>query len=151
MMKKICCFAGHSELYNQDKIYNELLKLIEKLIVEENVSEFFVGNYGAFDRISARAISTLKEKYPMLQLNLLIPYLTSDINKNNGYYTKIYDNILIADIPQKTPKKFGILKCNEYMIKSSDYLICYLNHSWGGAYKTLQFAKKKKHIKIFYL
>lgn len=146
-----CCFAGHSKIYNTDDIYDNLIRLIEKLIIEENVSEFWVGNYGDFDGLSAKAIRCLKEKYPDIQINLVIPYLTSAINEYKELYYNKYDYILMADLHERTPKKFWILKCNEYMVNSSDFIICYVQHSWGGASKTLEYAQKKKHIKIFNL
>ena len=64
-----------------DDRYDNLVNLIEKLIIEENVSEFWVGNYGNFDGLSAKAVRCLKEKHPDIQINLVIPYLTSDIHK----------------------------------------------------------------------
>ena len=30
------------------------------------------------------------------------------------------------------------------VVSKSDYLICYVQYNFGGAYKTLQYAKKKK-------
>lgn len=146
-----CCFAGHSKIYHREEIYDNVVNLIEKLIKEENVSEFWVGNYGSFDTLSARAVRSLKGKYPEIQLNLVIPYLTSQINKNKEMYYRDYDNILMADIPERTPQKFRILKCNEYMVKNSDFIICYVERSWGGACKTLEYAKREKQIKIYNL
>lgn len=150
-MPKRCCFAGHSKLYDTDDIYAHLLRMVETLIVEEGVTEFWTGNYGAFDRLSAKTVRTLKEKYPNIQLNLVIPYLTTGINEYKDFYHKNYDYILMADIPENTPKKFQILKCNEYMVNSSDFLVCYVQFSWGGAAKTVAYAQKKKHIKIWNL
>lgn len=91
-MSKRCCFAGHSKIYHTDDIYDKLVNLIEKLITVENVSEFWVGNYGTFDGLSAKAVRCLKEKYPEIQLNLVIPYLTSDINEYKELYYKNYDH-----------------------------------------------------------
>ena len=150
-MNKRCCFAGHSKLYHTDDIYNTLVNLIEKLVVEEDVSEFWVGNYGNFDSLSAKAVRYLKEKYPNIQLNLVIPYLTSGINEYKEIYYKNYDHILMSDLPEQTPKKFQILKCNEYMVDNSDFIVCYVQYSWGGAAKTLEYAQRKKHIEIFNL
>jgi len=147
-MNKKCCFAGHRELSDTDEIYNKLLTCIEKLIVEENVSEFWVGNYGHFDSLSAKAVREAKQKRPDVQLNLVIPYLTANINEYREIYYKNYDNILMADIPENTPKRFYISKCNEYMVQKSDFIICYVKYNWGGANKTLKYAQKKK-IKIF--
>lgn len=64
-----------------------------------------------------------------------------------SYYDK-YDNILVADIPLTTPKRLKIIKANEYMVNNSDFLICYIDHTWGGAFKTFDYARKRK-LKIF--
>lgn len=148
-MRKICCFAGHSSLLNRDTISQKLSSKIEDLIINNCITEFWVGNYGAFDSLSAFLVYELKKKYPFIELNLIVPYLTAEITNNKNLYFDIFDNILIADIPEKTPKQFHIIKCNEYMIKKSDFLICFVDFHWGGAYKTLEYAKRQKHIKIF--
>ena len=149
-MNNICCFAGHSEIYDSDIIYRQLISVLNELIEKEHINEFLVGNYGSFDKLSAKAVREIKSKYPKIKLNLIIPYLTSEINEFKESYYKNYDNILVADIPSEIPKKLHIIKCNQYMIEKSQFLICYVNHSWGGASKTLEFAKRK-NIKIINL
>lgn len=150
-MRRICCFAGHRSLPNKDDISEKLSYKIEDLIINEGVTEFWVGNYGAFDHLSSYTAKKLKEKYPDIELNLIVPYLTSDITENKKLYFEEFDNILLADIPEKTPKKFYIIKCNEYMIQKSDFLIAYVKFSYGGAYRTLEYAKKQNQIQIFNL
>jgi len=150
-MKK-CCFAGHSEIYtDKHLVYGMLKDKAEELIIEKGVKEFWVGNYGIFDHIATSAINELKKTYPDVLLMLIIPYLTKEINEYKEKYRKDYDEIIVSDIPEKTPRKYYIIKTNEYMINSCNYLICFVNHSWGGAAKTLEYAEKKKHIKIFNL
>ena len=61
-------------------------------------------------------------------------------------YSEIFDESIYPDI-EKTPPRFAIVKRNEWMINNSDFLIAYVEHNWGGAAKTLEYAKKKKHIK----
>lgn len=151
-MANICCFAGHSEIYGERDIISEnLYKIAKNLIINKNVSEFWTGNYGAFDGISAHVVRELKKEFPDIQINLVIPYLTKDINEYKEQYYKNYDNIIMAEIPEKTPNSCQILKCNQYMVNCSKFLICYVKHSWGGAAKTLEFAQKQKHIKIYNL
>ncbi len=147
-MKKRCCFAGHSKIYNTDEIYSNLIKHIERLIVEESVFEFMVGNYGSFDSLSAKAVRSLKVKYPEVSLELVIPYLTKSINEYKEMYYKNYDSILMADMPECTPQRLRILKCNEYMVNNSDFIICYVERRSGGAAKTFEFAEKKTNIEI---
>ena len=147
IVKKICCFTGHRKIHNPHEIYNKLLNTIEKIIINDNVKDFQMGNYGAFDRLVIRALNELKLKYD-IKTELIIPYLTKEINQNREEYYKNYNSITVADIPLSTPHKLRIIKCNEYMIKNCDYLICHIQHSWGGAYKTVSFAKKQKNISI---
>ena len=142
-MSKICCFAGHSKLFDTEQIYKKLLEAVESLIVNEGFEEFWVGNYGEFDRLSARAVREVKKRYPEIRLNLIIPYLTSEIKEYKEDYYKSYDEIITADIPENTPFKARIIKCNRFMTDKAKCLICFINHSWGGAAKTLEYAKKK--------
>lgn len=50
----------------------------------------------------------------------------------------------MADIPESTHRNPKIIKANEFMINNSDFLISYVNYSWGGAVKTMEYAIKKK-------
>ena len=150
-MKKICFFAGHSKLFDKEQIYQKLLSAIENLIVSESVAEFWVGNYGDFDRLCAGAVRKLKEKYPGICLNLIIPYLTKEINEYKEKYYSDFDCILMADIPLNTPKKFQISKCNEYAVNTADFLVCFVDRCFGGAAKTLEYAKNKHGITILNL
>ncbi len=77
----------------------------------------------------------------------LFPNITKQLNEYKEQYYEKYDEILIADMPPFTPRQLKIIKCNEYMVKESYYLICYVKHSWGGAAKTLEYAQKRNiHI-----
>ena len=73
-MKRVCCFAGHGDYYYDDEIRERLLSVSERLITEENVAEFWVGNYGAFDRMTASELKKLKPKYPHIEINLCLNF-----------------------------------------------------------------------------
>ena len=148
-MRNICCFAGHGKLSYGNDVKEQVSDKCRELIINYCVNEFWVGNYGSFDRLAADIVRTLKQQYPGIELNLVIPYLTKDINTYKEQYYKDYDNILIAQIPVGTPKRYQILKCNQYMVDKSEYLISFVNCSFGGAAKTLEYAERKRHIKVF--
>lgn len=150
-MKKICCFAGHSQLIDTENIYEKLLSVIENLVTSENVSEFWVGNYGDFDRLCAEAVRELAAKYPEIKLCLIVPYLTVKTNEYRKMYYEKYDDIIVADMSEKTPEKVKIIKANQYMVENSRFLVCYVKRSFGGAAKTLEYAEKKKHITVINL
>ena len=145
---KRCCFAGHREVLDGET-KNKIKEIAVKLIKGHNVTEFWVGNYGRFDACAALAIRELKDGgYPEIKLNLIIPYLTKEIENHQELYHKNYDKVTVADLPLTTPKKFWIIKANEYMVDNSDFLICYIDHDYGGAYRTYSYAKSKK-LEIF--
>ena len=142
-MKRVCTFAGHRDISASEKLISDLKEHIEILITKENVSEFLVGNYGGFDLIAAKTVRELKKFYPQIKLNLVIPYLTKVITEYKEQFYEKYDSIVMADIPLSTPKNLRIIRCNQYMVDKADFLICYINHSRGGAAQTVEYAKKK--------
>jgi len=149
-MRKICCFAGHGKIFYDDEIRTQICRTIEAVIKEEEITEFWVGNYGSFDRLSAGCVREVKKHYPYIKLYLVIPYLTAEINRDKTFFEKNYDGILIAEIPERTPKRLGIIKCDEYMADKAMCLICYVATQAGGAAKTLRYAEKKR-IQIYNL
>ena len=148
-MKKVCCFAGHSKLYNSD-ITDYIYKKAEDLIINHQVSEFWIGDYGDFDHYAITAINKLKEKYNIKSVCVVAYYHTLD-GERGQKINKRFDETMVANIPEKTPMPLRILKTNEYMIDNSDYLICYIEREWGGAYKTFDYAARQNNVKIFNL
>ena len=55
----------------------------------------------------------------------------------------LYDSSVYPPI-ENVPMRFAINKRNEWMINQADLVIAYVDHTFGGAYKTLQYAKRKK-------
>ena len=149
MENKICCFAGHSSIVDKSDLRVHVYEKCEKLICRYGVKTFWVGNYGSFDFLASGVVRNLKSKYPDIELDLILPYVTKTINEYREMYYKEYDHMIIADMPENTPVRYRILKCNQFMIEQSDFLIAYVKHSFGGAAKTLEYARKKKQIEIF--
>ena len=114
-MKMRCCFAGHSNASNSN-VKSAIRQAIIELIEEEKVTDFWVGNYGGFDRCVLSVLRELKKSYKdAIKIELVIPYLKKDITLSSDLY-KECDTILLAEIDERTPKKFYISKTNEYMI-----------------------------------
>lgn len=101
------------------------------------------GNYGGFDRCAASAIGEVKKTYTHIKLVLILPYLTKAVSDYKEEHYEKYDAIVIADMPEKTPARLRIIKANEYMVDNCDFVICNVEHSWGGAAKTREYAKRK--------
>ena len=66
---KSCFFIGHREA--DERLLPKLKDTIERLITEEDVSYFYVGGYGGFDRIAGIAVKQAKEQHPNIVLKHL--------------------------------------------------------------------------------
>ena len=114
---KTCFFIGHR---NAPETLHPLLdEAIERHIAEYGVTEFVAGHYGRFDYMAAGAVRRAKERYLNVTLTLLLPYYPFD------HDTKDYDRTYYPEGMENVPKPFAIVKANEHMIRTSEYLICY--------------------------
>lgn len=136
-------FCGHGK-YTYDENKRNLLKQEAEKLINQGADTFYPGGYGQFDGLAAGVLTELKEKYPHIKRILVIPYL------NRDYYMKNYDESLYPPL-ENVPYKFCISKRNEWMVKNSDILMCYIKFTFGGAYKTYKYAKnhKKTTINLF--
>ena len=53
------------------------------------------------------------------------------------------DTILPEGI-ERVHARYAIVRRNNWMIDKSDYVIAYVTHTFGGAYKAVERAKKKE-------
>lgn len=138
--KKSCFFIGHSDSdYN---IYGKLKEVIEEHIMEYGVTNFYVGHYGNFDRLAAKAIIDLKTNYSYIRLTLLLPYHPSEIKIElpNGFDSSYY-----PDGMESVPRRLAIIKANQHMIDCVDYLIANVKYSASNSGKLLEYALKRKN------
>ena len=68
-----CCFLGHRD--SSEKIRPLLYVEIEKHIVQYNITTFYLGDYGNFDRMSLAVLHDLKRKYPHIEIVFVRAYL----------------------------------------------------------------------------
>ena len=145
-----CCFAGHSNISNQEEIKIRLKNEIIYLIEKENVTEFYNGYKGAFDSLCARTVNELKKDYPFIKSFWVLSYMPREKDDYTDNLLKLFDESIYPDLENVHPR-FAIIKRNEWMVNNSDCLIAYVKHEWGGAFQTLRYAKRKKHISIINL
>ncbi|HCU56127.1 MAG TPA: hypothetical protein DIC18_02195 [Clostridiales bacterium] len=139
----IITFCGHAEIYNgQEELHGKVLSAIMEHATGEEVV-FYLGGYGDFDWIALRCCKEYKQTHPDAKLIFVSPYLDEVYFKRRERYIKECDGIEVAEV-ESTPKRFAILKRNEWMVKHSDFLIAYVKYSWGGAAKMLKYAVSHK-------
>ena len=136
---KSCFFIGHREA--DESLIQRLEIEIERLIAEEQVRYFYVGGYGGFDQIAATAVKRAKERYSNVTLNLVLPYHPAErsIEKPPGYDGTYYPEGL-----EKTPRPFAIVKANQLMVDTCDWLVCYVRHGASNSRNLLEYAQRRK-------
>lgn len=140
--EKVCTFFGHAD--SPTNIKKEIQKVIEDLILQKGVNTFYVGTNGNFDRMVQSVLIDLKKKYPNLECCTVLAYIPGIKPEFDIGYEKL--EFLYPDGLEKVPKRFAIDWRNKWMVQQSDYVISYVRHSFGGAAKYMELAKRKKKI-----
>ena len=128
-------FCGHRQIYDRDEVEPRLSQCIQSLI-DEGADCFYLGNYGAFDRMAAWTLQSFKKKYPHIHIALTLAYRTQ------AYDAHLYDEIIYPFFDNK-PRKYDIIRCNQWMVRHSDVVVAYVLYGWGGAAKTRDYALAK--------
>ena len=92
---------------------------------------------------------TLKQGYPSIGVNLVVPYYQPQLDSYEKEYRARFDDVIVPAL-ESTPYQYRIVRANEYMVDRAETVIAYVNTPIGGAAKTLAYAKRKK-TRIFYL
>ena len=134
----IVTFCGHSDFKDNESYTQKMLDFLEKTVGDRS-AEMYLGGYGEFDSFAYKCCKKYKEKHSNISLIFVTPYVISEQQENR--YSS-YDYIIYPGI-ENIPPKFAILHRNRYMIEQADCVIAYITHSWGGAYSTYEYAKRK--------
>ena len=136
----MCTCFGHRETYKDfSRVLSELL---EDLILNQGVVEFWTGGMGNFDGSFSAAVRGLKRKYPDIKLILIKPYFSNELNTNKEYYEYTYDDVVIPDVLAGVHPKSAITKRNRWMVENSDFVVTYVYRDFGGAYDAKKYALK---------
>ena len=138
----IITFCGHSNYSSNLGDEEKLFGLLEE-VAKGNQVDFYLGGYGSFDIFAHRCAKKYKGKHPNSKLIFITPYLDKWLKKREENIGAEYDAIVYPEL-ESVPKKFAILRRNEWMVERSDYVIGYVKTHYGGAYKTLLYAHKHK-------
>lgn len=133
----IITFCGHSDFISNYEYEKRVLDILEKEMVN-GCGEIYLGEYGAFDLFAYECSKRFKQTHEKILLTFVTPYLFN-ISKEK---LDRFDNVIYPEL-ENVPKRYAILKRNEYMIEKADVVIAYVNRSFGGANKSYQLAKRK--------
>ncbi len=145
-------FAGHSNIFGCEDLKEAIkVKLRENITNTDNIT-VFLGGYGDFDNIRAYAIKELKQEYANIERIYITPYISTNEQRKISEMQKdgLCDTSLYPPI-ENVPLRYAIKKRNEWMMRNSDLIICYIKHTYGGAYDAIKVAKRggKRIINLY--
>lgn len=138
----IVTFCGHRDCAQSDELRAWLYQRVEQLILD-GATDFYLGGYGAFDAMAASVVRSLKNQYPSIRSILVLPYLDRKVDAP-GYDMTTYPPL------ETVPKRYAILRRNQWIVDAADVVVAYVRYDWGGAAQTLAYAKRKKKRIIQY-
>ena len=136
MRDKTCFFIGHREA--PESIYPELAQTVEQLI-GQGVADFYVGNYGNFDRLAARVVIAAKQRHPQVRLTMLLAYHPGErpVTLPSGF-----DGSLYPPGMENVPRRFAIPRANRWMVEHCTHLVAYVTHPASNAGKVVEWGRK---------
>ncbi|MBQ2817687.1 MAG: hypothetical protein IJF16_07140 [Clostridia bacterium] len=135
----VCTFFGHRD--SPIELRPKLIQAISTLIEKHAVDTFLVGNSGRFDSMVLSVLKELSIAYPHIRFSVILSYMPTSSTSDLSY-------TLLPEGIETVPKKFAITWRNNWMIDHSDYVISYVTHSFGGAAKFTEAAKRKNKTVI---
>ena len=139
-------FIGHLYIDNMFRIESRLEDIIRDLIQEHEYVEFLVGRDGEFDQIVSSTVLRVKRQVGNKNSALVwvMPYPRAEYENNAESFDNYYDEIEVCEESSRAHFKGAIQIRNRHMVDRASLLICYVEHESGGAYQTLQYAKKQE-------
>ena len=133
---RTACFFGHRDVTHD--IRAKLQFIIEQLITEKQIYNFYVGHQGQFDSMVRSVLKELKVKYPHIRYTVVLAYMPDE------HIKEVYgEDTLYPDGLETVPRRFAISKRNDWMIQHSGYAVCYVHKITGGAAKFREKAERK--------
>lgn len=135
-------FFGHAEVIDDKSVENAVLCTLEKEL-NGVYAEFLVGAHGKFDYLARVSCVNYKNKYKNGKVIFVTPYIDKVYLENCDSVIAACDETIYPDI-ESVPKRLAIVERNRRVVDMSDLIICYINRTWGGAFKAIEYAHKRK-------
>lgn len=129
----VCTFFGHRECYD---LKREILQAGIEDLIHQGVDTFYVGHQGHFDAMVYGILKQLRKSYAHICVFVVLAYLPTQVREEADMSDTIYPEI-------EGHPKYAIERRNRWMIERADCCLCYIRHTWGGAYKFACQAKRK--------
>ena len=123
-----CTFFGHRDC--PDTVKEKLREALTDLIEHHGVNLFYVGNQGNFDAIARSVLGELKKQYPHIDYGVVLAYMPENKKESD-----LISDAIVPEGLEFVHPRYAISWRNEWMLKQFDYVLIYITHDWGGAYR----------------
>lgn len=140
---KTCSFFGHRKIEATKELKYKLTKIIEELIVNNNVEIFLFGSRSEFDELCHMIVTELKEKYPEIKrIAYTCQSETCILEHEREMWEKIHSQfenkkvrLMGFEEEHEHEKKYvagkaSYIERNQAMIDDSDYCVFYYNEDY---------------------
>lgn len=122
------CFIGHRTIEKREELISSLKETVITLI-KKGVTIFLFGSMSAFDDLSWKVVTQLKEKHPFIKriyVRSTYPYI------DKSYEKYLLDSYEETYFPQQIEKagKYSYVERNYEMIEKSTYCVFYYNENY---------------------
>ena len=137
-------FFGHRQIDNVFTIEEHLETIIRELLLSKEYVEFLIGRDGEFDQLVASTVRRCKRavRDDNSALVLVLPYPTAEFLNNEQSFHEYYGEIEICAESAEKHFKSAHQTRNRSMVDRSDLVVFCVERNSGGAYQTMQYAKK---------
>lgn len=139
----IVTFCGHRDFVETAEAENQLTMFLEKYARENVRLVCYNGGYGNFDYFAAKCVQRMQEQYSNIRNCLVLPYIDQPFLDRIEIFKNHFDETIYPPL-ESVPRKYAIIRRNEWMVDNADIVIAYVTYSWGGAARTLEYARRKK-------
>ena len=154
MFVKSMCFTGHRNLNcDLEDLKFRAYDALERMIKNAGIVKFYNGGAIGWDTLTAQTVLELRQKYPHIRLNMVLPCSPENQSyKWSQPQKQTYFSILerADSIEQIADRYFdGCMKQrNARLVELSDCCFCYWNGNLkSGTVQTIRMAQRK-HIMI---
>ena len=148
MNRNTCCFLGHRIIKETENLKAQLIEIIEKLIVDENVDTFLFGSKSRFNSLCLELVTDIKEEYPHIK-RIYVRAEYPDINEQyTNYLLESYEETYYPEHIRSSGRA-AYVERNYEMINKSKFCIVYYDEPnapttrKSGTKIALDYAMKK--------
>lgn len=132
-----CTFFGHRN-FDYSEYDKQIEYIISDLIMHQQVSTFYNGFRGNFDRLCACAVHNLKQNFPQIKNILVLSYHPTKKDELPKYFEES-----VYLIERSVPQRFAIVETNKLIADAVDFIISGVKFDFGGACSARDYAQKR--------